>query len=58
MKKHYVNIKQEMIFVKVVWAENKEHAIFKAYKEAEKLGVQNWNKGRTKAFCEIERKFI
>lgn len=58
MKKHYVNIRQEMIFAKTVWAENKEHAIFKVSQEASKKGVGNWNKGRAQIFCEKEKKQI
>ena len=58
MEKYRVNIRQEKIYSKTVWAESKEHAVFKVYREAEAKGIEEWNTGRTKAFCEKERKWI
>ena len=52
MKDFYVNLRQEMIFADTVKAENKEHAVFKAYNKAIEKGVINWNEGLLKVFCE------
>lgn len=49
MKKYYVNIKQEKIFVAEIWAESKEVAVFKANKLAEKR-EDEWRDGRKIAY--------
>ncbi len=52
MKRYYVNVKQEMIFVREVWAEDKEHAVWKVLREGKKVGIGQWNTGKCKAYVQ------